>query len=126
MKNIIKILFLIAWFSMFFITFESYAIDVIVTENVPWAGCVPEWDLYKCDVKPWFASILEMLQSIMNWFTLIAMMWGVLFIVINGILYTMWWNKEEIKKRIIQTLLWIIVLLLAWVILHIVAPWVYY
>jgi hypothetical protein len=44
-------------------------------------------------------------------------------------MYSMWGMdqsmKEESKKRIVKTIVWLIVLLMSWTILHIVAPWIY-
>ena len=67
--------------------------------------------------------------GIIKWFTYIAAIGAVLFIVINGIMYSMSGidqsMKDEAKKRITKTLLWLVVLLLSWVILNLVAPWIY-
>jgi hypothetical protein len=64
-----------------------------------------------------------------KYFTFIAGIGGVLFLVVNGIMYSMgWmdaWMKDEAKKRIWKTLSGLIVLLLSWVILNLVAPWIY-
>jgi len=67
--------------------------------------------------------------GIIKYFTYIAALACVLFIVINGILYSMSGMdaglKDGAKKRIIQTLLGLVVLMLAGVILNAVAPWIY-
>lgn len=101
-------------------------IDVEVTENIPWLWCSEADWIITCPVEPWLSSFTIILQTLVRWFSYMAMIWAVLFIIINGILYSMWWNKEEIKKRIVTTLMWTIVLLMSWVILYLVAPWVYY
>ncbi len=103
-----------------------WTINVSVTEPIPWLHCSEnsDWDI-TCPVDSDFSSITTLLQVLVRWFSYLAMLWAVLFIIINWILYSMWWNKEEIKKRIIKTLMWIIVLMLSWVILYLVAPWVY-
>ena len=114
-------------------------IVVTVTEKIPWAWC---WKhkhrdidkkagtkYYECTVQKGFWQITLMLGNMIKYFTFLAGLWGVLFIVINGILYSMggidsgW--KDEAKKRITKTLLWLAVLLLSWVILNAVAPWIY-
>ena len=80
---------------------------------------VPEW-------TTWFEIVLS---GIIKYIIFIASLAWVLFIVINWILYSMSWFdqslKDSAKKRIIQTLLGLIVLLLSWIILHTIAPWVY-
>lgn len=147
MKNILKIICLLfTFFSFFTITnWASWDITVLVSEKIPWAGCVCAWNTlnwvcyweatwfdsyppaqYKCTIKPWFSSIQSMIGQIIKWFTAIAALAWVLFIVINWILLSMWWEwKDEIKKRIVKTITWLILLLLSWVILSIIAPWVY-
>ena len=138
-KIIIKILLtiLIIW-NIWFIS-NTYAtwswITVTVTEKIPGANCIkadkstkeqPRWD---CKVEKWFGSVVTMMWAIIKYFTFLAWLWWVLFIIVNGIMYSMWGAepslKDEAKKRIIGTLSWLIVLLLSWVILNIVAPWIY-
>ena len=107
-------------------------IQVEVTERIPWAGCSKEknskW-VYICDVGSWFSSIMVMMGKMIQYFTYITALCAVLYIVINGILYSMsWldaWAKDSAKKRIIQTLLWLVLLLLSGTLLHALAPWVY-
>lgn len=151
MKNLlIKILLLVYIFSFFNIIWNTYAADsstwswilIKVTEKIPWASCteiksdwtawkVKEWEtqMYECSVAKWFASVTEMLWKIIKYFTYIAALWWVLFIIINGILYSMWWidqwMKDEAKKRIGWTLTWLVLLFLSWMILNLVAPWIY-
>jgi len=156
MKNIlIKILLLISvtWLSLLSYTSNTYAEDswkvtVIVTESIPWAWCYAinekwEWtktnplynkdikktQMYKCEIEKWFTSVILMLWNIIKYFTFIASLWAVLFIILNWILYSMWGAepsmKDDAKKRIIWTLIWLVLLLLSWVILNIIAPWIY-
>ena len=126
------------------------AIKVRVTEKIPGANCgrhihgrsdttidssnvnSTEWSgsyTYECEVKKGFWQITIMLGNMIKYFTFIASLWGVLFIVINGILYSMggidsgW--KDEAKKRITKTLVGLAILLLSWVILNAIAPWIY-
>jgi hypothetical protein len=70
-----------------------------------------------------------MLWNILQYFTYIAALVWVLFIVYNGILYSMWGLDEsfktEAKKRIIWTLLGLVLLFLAWPLLQLIAPWIY-
>lgn len=135
-KTITKILLLLTIFSLFWLNFLSNThaadkIKVTVTEKIPWAWC---WEIkpdktYDCEIEPWFWTVVSMMGSIIKYFTFIAALWGVLFIVYNGIMYSMGWMevslKDEAKKKIIKTLIWLMVLFLAWVILNLVAPWVY-
>jgi len=107
------------------------SITVETTAKVPWAGCSwPDSDgIYSCRVGKWFTPVMLMVGQMIKYFTYIVALSAVLFIVINGILYSMsWmdqWLKDGAKKRIIQTLIWLIILLLSWVILNAVAPWIY-
>jgi len=117
---------------------DTEGIKITVTEKIPGAWCTPktyrEWSTtdvatYECNVKKGFWQITLMLGNIIKYFTFIAGLWGVLFIVINGILYSMggidsgW--KDEAKKRITKTLIGLAILLLSWVILNAIAPWIY-
>ena len=127
---------------------DSGKVTVIVTEQIPWAWCeavhsdlktpwlinekeIEAWktQMYKCEIEKWFTSVIKMMWKIIKYFTFIASLWAVLFIILNGILYSMWWAepsmKDDAKKRIIWTLLWLVLLLLSWVILNIIAPWIY-
>jgi len=143
MKNLLKIfsliLFLFSTISSVFVeaawptsetssTWES--ITIKVTEKIPGAWCSnikdSKTNLYKCTISPWFDTIELMMWQIVKWFTAITALAWVLFIVVNWILLSIWWDwKDEIKKRIIKTLSWLVLLLLSWVILSIIAPWVY-
>lgn len=148
MKNILITIAL--FLSVFWITSTTYAgdastaqstaIEVQVTEKMPWMdNCTPidplgpeqiaNGETYTCEVEPGFASVQKMLAWMIKYFTFIAGIGGVLFLVINGIMYSMWgmdaWMKDEAKKRIQKTLSWLIVLLLSWVILNLIAPWIY-
>ncbi len=116
-------------------------VSVYVTEPIPWAWCKIEtpagrdknWNeipaIYICSIEKGSEQIVKTLWAIIKYFTYIAGLVWVLFIVANGIMYSMWWAeqslKDEAKKRIIWTLVWLIVLLLTWPILQIIAPWIY-
>ena len=127
----------------------SWTIKVVVTERVPWANCECTWGWceekpkgswvkvceagwnckYKCEVQKWFGSVVIMLWNIIKYFTFIALLAAVLFLVIWWIMYSMSWvdpsAKDKAKEKITQALMWIIVLLLSWVILNVIAPWIY-
>lgn len=105
-------------------------IKVTVTEKIPGAWCEwPEWGPYTCNVEAWFWTVTSMMWAIIKYATFLAALSGVLFIVYNWIMYSMGWIeqslKDNAKKRIVQTLIWLAVLFLSWVILNLVAPWVY-
>ena len=144
MKHIIiKLLLVLSIISFSWINYISstYAewgwIKVIVTEKIPWANCNESWwkakewetQMYECTVKKWFKSVIIMMWKVIKYFTYIASLWGVLFIIVNGIMYSMWWAepslKDEAKKRIVWTLVWLVLLFLSWVILNMIAPWIY-
>ena len=134
--KIVLALSLITFWNLNFIS-NVYAdtFKVIVTEKVPWVNCrLANWWLpwkwpYECDVEKWFWSLVGMMWEIIKYFTFLTWLWWVLYLVINWIMYSMWWMdpwmKDESKKRIIQTLVWLILLLLSWVILNLIAPWIY-
>jgi hypothetical protein len=87
-----------------------------------------EWNYY-CDVPKWISLITLFMWKIIKFFTYIAALGSVLFIIVNWILYSMWWAepsmKDDAKKRITWTLAWLVLLLLSWVILNQIAPWIY-
>lgn len=144
MKKIILTIFIIISLIQIENTFASSWIIMRTTEKVPWITCNPVpvpteqqnevWskyypDLYDCEVKKWTSQIVEMLWNMIKYFTYIASLSGVLFIIYNWILYSMWWAdqslKDDSKKRIIWTLIWLILLLLSGPILQLIAPWIY-
>ena len=148
LKKLLIFLFILFWFGFFVQTYaeDQWIIYIEVNEEVPWASCskmVKEWGAYRpataqdekdnkakivCKIKRSFAWVVDMIWSVIEYFTFLAWIWAVLFIVINWIMYsTSWlsWEKEKAKERIISTLIWIVLLLLSWVILNILAPWVY-
>lgn len=110
-------------------TEEPTEIIVKVTEKIPWGNCGEKdakTGLYECKVKPGFKSVQAILWNIIKWITAIAALAGVLFIVINGIMLSMGWSgTDEVKKRIIKAIVGLILVLLSWLILNMIAPWVY-
>ena len=105
---------------------------VHVTERVPWGNCVPHDErdgIWVCEIERWFGSIMNIFWALIQYFTFIALLWAVLFLVINGVLYSMSWLNEGLKSaakdRIVKTLIWLILLLMSWWILNTLAPWIY-
>lgn len=144
MKKIIISLLIIMWLLiwLFSNTFanDSWYTITRTTEKVPWVNCTEvkieeNWEiktipnLYDCQVPKWAHWVIWMLWNMIKYLTFIALLSWVMFIVYNGILYSMWWAdqslKEESKKRIIATLIWLILLLLSWPILRFIAPWIF-
>lgn len=114
------------WWSSWWWGGGSNMISVKVSEKIPWAACSKDGKWYKCSIAPWMNTVQLVIGQIIKWFTAIAALAWVLFIVINWILLSMhWWEKEKIKWRIKDWITWLILLLLSWVILSIIAPWVY-
>lgn len=107
---------------------SSEWIQVHVSEDIPWAWCVwSPWD-YTCTVKPGFKTVMQLMWWIIKYFTYLAALGWVLFIVINWLMLSMWsmgWNKDEIKKKITMTIGGLILLLLSGLILNAIAPWIY-
>lgn len=116
--------------SFFSSCYAGEAIKVKVSEKIPWAWCSaikdPKTNLYTCTIQPWFGSIQAMIGQIIKWFTAVAALAWVLFIVVNGMLLSSGWDgKDDIKKRIVKSLTGLILLLMSGLILNIIAPWIY-
>lgn len=123
---------LLASFFCFSSVNQTYATDIIkvkVTEKIPWANCTWSGSDYTCDVEKWFWTVKWVMWAMIKYFTFIAWLLGILFIVVYGIMMSMWGLEESLKsdakKKIVMTIIGLIVLLLSWVILNSVAPWVY-
>lgn len=128
MKKIIISLLLAA--SLFFIAWDISAATIDVTEKIPGANCVASWDgIYTCNPGRGFSWVLWVVGAMIKYFTYIASLAAVLFIIINGILYSMAGINDSLKtgakERIVKTLVWLVILLLSGVILNMIAPWVY-
>lgn len=107
---------------------SDWWVKVEVTEKIPWANCVPKGKLYECSVQKGFWTVVTMLWDIIEYFTYVAWLGSVLWLIINWIIYSMSWlsdSKAAAKKRITDNLLWIVLLLLSWPILFIIAPWIF-
>lgn len=146
MKFLVKISLIITVFFSLSITFNNTSVaDWTTTVSTNWtitvstsedlSSLLPKndegiWcDDKECKIPKGFTWVTLMMWSIIKYFTLIASLWAVLFIVINGILYsTAWVNdsaKTDAKNRIVKTLTGLILLLLSWLLLNIIAPWIY-
>lgn len=84
---------------------------------------------YECDIGNGFSAVTGIFQGLLKYIVFIASLGAVLFIVINGILYSMAGLDEGMKTKAKHSI-WmmlggIILLLLSWVILKLIAPWVY-
>lgn len=140
-KKIISLFFffsLLMWVNYTYADWEwttkEYATKVKITEKMPktfWI-CKEEPDsdwYYECTIKPQFESVLSILTWFIQYFTFLTVLVWVFFIVLNSILIIMSWidsqMKEDAKARMIKTISWLVLLLLSWVILNAVAPWVY-
>lgn len=105
-------------------------ITVKVTEKIPGWDCsliesgTWAW-LYECKIEPWFKSVQGIIGNIIKWVTAIAALAWVLFIVINGIMLSTGSETGEVKKRIVNGIIGLILVLLSGVILNMIAPWVY-
>lgn len=108
---------------------EEGKIMVTVSEDltpiIDWE-CKEKDGYYECPVEKWFGSVQSMLGYMIRYATfLIGLVW-VLFIVINGIMYSIGWeDKAGIKDRIIKSVGGLLLLLLSWVVLNAIAPWIY-
>lgn len=71
-------------------------------------------------------AIQIMLGTTIQYATFLIGLIGVLFIVINGMMYSIGGDdKSGAKDRIMKSVFGLILLLLSWVILNAIAPWIY-
>jgi len=131
MKKILKYLIIISVFLGIFYISNTYAASIDTTVDFWWiiTDCTSNWNGSTCTVDNWSSAIKNILWWIIKYATFLVWLIAVLFIVVNWIMYSMWGMdqsmKEESKKRIVKTLIWIIVLLMSWTILNLIAPWIY-
>lgn len=129
----ITTIFMIILLNIWIVMWDSpWSNIVTVTTDVPWVSCWPQdqetWEV-ECLVQPGFWSVQSVIGAMIRYFSYLALLWAVLFIIINGITYSMAGLNDGLKAtakdRIMKTLMWLILLLLSWFILNTVAPWVY-
>ena len=139
MRKILYILIIILIAINYFIAnatdWDDAPIKVVVTEYVPGAGCsseIKDGELtgrYECEVPKWANAVTWLLWDMLEYVIFIVMLWWVLFLVVNWVVYSMWWLDQSLKDgwkdRIKKSLLWLLLLLLAPVVLVLIAPWVY-
>jgi hypothetical protein len=126
--------------SLFYSDIYAGTIKVRVPSKVPWVDCTVPADAlydiktqlpmqYECTVETWFWSINKWIWQIIKYFTFITWLAWVLYIIVNWIMLSMAWLneklKEDAKNNIQKTILWLILLLLSWLFLNFIAPWVY-
>lgn len=81
---------------------------------------------YECQVEPGMGAIQIMLGTTIQYATFLIGLVGVLFIVINGMMYSIGGDdKSGAKDRIMKSVFGLILLLLSWVLLNAIAPWIY-
>ena len=138
MKKIFLLTFLTVWVSLLSISFSYWETTkvpaqnvVLVTEKVPWANCNldEKSDMYRCVTARWFGAVLQVMATMLKYFTFLCGLFSVLALVVGWIMYSMWGANEEMKNSaktyIEKSILWLIVLLLSGSILYAVAPWVF-
>lgn len=131
-------------YTVFWASWDEAPIKVVVTERIPWAPCSllegkdwgvelgadgkPTWR-YECLVPKWADAVNSIFWKMLQYAVFLVSLTWVLYIIINWILYSMWWLeaslKDESKKRIQKSLIWLVMLILIPVILAVVAPWIY-
>lgn len=131
---------LLSFWTLSFSNSAYAAVVVKVTEKIPWANCGDEqiqtddnWKeigrFYECTIENSFDSVMWVFSKMIKYATLIASLAWVLFIVINWIAISASWvdsgAKDAAKWRIVKTFLWLVILLLSWILLNIIAPWIY-
>lgn len=149
MKKIILLLIITFWIlSYSSVSAETntgndpkWKVKVTVSEKIPGLKCpdsltkgkLKKWQgtqkYYDCEVHKWAKSLGIMLGKIIKYFTFIAGLVWVLFIVVSGIMYSMWGidqaMKDKAKERIGMVLIWMMLLLMSGIILNLIAPWIY-
>lgn len=105
-------------------------VKVITNSEMPWVYCVPEEgkkNRYTCYVPKDSTALIWTFWWIIKYFAFLTGIFWVLFIVINWIMYSMGWLDQELKetakKRIIQTIFWLVILFSSGYILQTLAPW---
>ncbi|EKD66166.1 MAG: hypothetical protein ACD_49C00060G0008 [uncultured bacterium (gcode 4)] len=114
---------------------------VVVTENIPWAECVPykgkDWEAltditnrkFKCIVEPGFWSVMQMFAGLVKYATFLAALVGVLMIAVAWVRLSISGiesgEKAKAKEMITKVIFSLILLFLIWFILNSVAPWIY-
>lgn len=97
----------------------SYAVTIEVTEPIPGAGCgsANSDGIVTCSIPNGFGGITSVIGEVIKYFTYITALGTVLFIVINGVMYSMAGINEEFKssakERIKKTLIGLILLMLS-------------
>jgi len=139
MKIIIKIfIILFVILNNIFFTYADtsswtlHTTTIEIVERVPWRNCSEKpnenW-YYECKIEAWFSSVNSVVWKMIKYITLLTLLRAILFIVISWIMMSMAWAdsslKDESKKRIVQWIIWLILVLLSWIILNIIAPWIY-
>ena len=71
------------------ISWDTWPTTVVVTEDIPWAKCVPykdkNWEAltditnrkFKCPVEPWFGSVMQIFAGLVKYATFLAALVGV-------------------------------------------------
>ncbi len=129
-KLIIKFLLILSILTPFLYIQQTNAIKVnTIISLSPMINECKGGEKPYCEFGSWTEAIMKLLGGIIKYITFIVWLLAVLFIVVNGIMYSMGWMdqsmKEEAKKRITKTLIGIIILLMTWTILKLIAPWIY-
>lgn len=129
MKKIF-ILIIILFSGFFWLNYVNASDHVKVTTNseMPWVDCEKIWATkYECKVPKKSDSLIKTFWWIIKYFAFLTGIFWVLFIVINWIMYSMGWLDQELKetakKRIIQTIFWLVILFSSGYILQTLAPW---
>lgn len=130
-----KILLLIITFLAFFVFQSTYAETIKVKIPINLSSVIStcwseptDWS-YECSITTWFSSVKEWLWQIVKYLTFMTWLAWVLYIIINWIMLSMAWLDQNMEKsakdNIKKTLIWLIILLLSWLILNFIAPWIY-
>lgn len=133
--KILKKIIILFLLSITFFYWNSYADEISVTVPINlgpmWLSCDEKssnnW--YTCKLQTWFWSAQTAIWTMIKYFTFITWLLWVLFIIISWIWLSMSWLSQDLsklaKESLIKSIIGVIVLLLSWVILNFIAPWVY-
>jgi hypothetical protein len=126
MKTSLNIILWILFSLILMQVWNAASITVPITTDLSFInGC----GATSCTVQSGFWVVQDVMGGIIKYFTYLAGLGSVLFIVINWVLYSMAGINEGMKwaakERIQKTLIWLVILMLSWVILNAIAPWIY-
>lgn len=138
MKKLLKyLIFLISILGSINFTFATSWTVVYTTESLPWlvCNCISKdctnvvTRKYECQVLDGFSGFLITISKILKYSVFIISLLSVLIIIVSWIQLSLSWisskAKDWAKQRIFRVISGLMVLFFFWLILHLIAPWIY-